>query len=266
MIKNAILFFVSFALFSAEIKFPWVVYYGDQAPIEVFRPYNPIVFDSASHPPLKHLLQMKKEILGYINLAETSEGDRWFELVKENDLFIDENPNWKGSWAVDIRKPYWKKLVLNTIIPSILDQGFTGLFFDQIDVAIQLENTHKGMVDAAIDLVKTIRKKFSGIRLMMNRAYEILPKVGRSIDYELAETLYTSYDFANKKYFVRPEEEFEWQISELNKARKSFPHLVFFSLDYWDLSDTEMVEKIYSVELKAGFRPFVSTISLDSVP
>src|SRR3990167_2009920 len=120
---NMVLFLLlPLALFSS----PWIVYYGDQAPIEEFALYNPIVFDSQSHPPLGPLVAEKKRVLGYVNLGEVDEGDPWFEQVQEKGLFIQKNHNWKGSWAVDIRNAYWKRLLLKTIIPDILQQGFTG--------------------------------------------------------------------------------------------------------------------------------------------
>ncbi len=259
------LLFLSLNTPSEEVKFPWVVYYGDQAPVEAFDPYNPIVLDSKSHPPLKPLLDKKKEVLGYLNLAETSQEDAWFQSIKDKQLLIKENPSWPGSWSINIRDPYWENFLIEKIIPGILSQGFTGLFLDQLDVSLDLEKQdpekYKGMTAAAIHLVHTIHKQF-GKRIMMNRAYEILPQVGEDIDYELAETLYTSYHFETKQYYVRPKAEFEWQLQQLNSARRLFPHLVIFSLDYWDPKDKEMYKKIYAIERKNCVRPYVSAIVL----
>ena len=248
---------------------PWIVYYGNEASSDPFASYNPIVFHHLSHPPLESLLKMNKEILGYIDLTETEETDNWFSVIKEKGFLIKENPNWPGSWIIDIRQNYWKEIVINQIIPYILNQGFTGLFFDQLDVAIDLENQDpkkfQGMTAAVIDLIQAIRKQFPRVRIMMNRAYEILPHVGNDIDYELAETLYTSYNFTTKQYYVRPAHEFEWQLSQLDAARASFPHLVIFSLDYWDPNDKKMYQEIYAKERQYCINPYVSTISLDSI-
>lgn len=254
---------------NAEMKFPWIVYYNNLAPPDAFLPYNPIIFDSYHHPSMDILLEKQKEVLGYIDLGEASENDPWFDEVKERGILINLNPNWKGSWSVDIRNIFWKDLVINKIIPEILEKGFTGLFFDQLDVSLNLErqnpSLYKGMTEAAIDLVKAIRKFFPGRRLMLNRAYEILPMIGNDIDYVLAETLYTSYNFETKQYFIRPKNEFDWQLSQLNAARQKFPHLVIFSLDYWDSKDSENIKKIYAIERENCIRPYVSPVILDSV-
>jgi hypothetical protein len=255
---------------SAETQFPWIVYYGNQATSEAFSAYNPIIFNSVAHPPLEPLLKDNKEVLGYLSLAEAEETDAWFPLLKEKGLLIRPNPNWPKSWLIDIRNPLWKSYVVNTIMPGLVVNGFTGVFLDQIDVALEMEKEdpqhYKGMGAAAVEIIKRIHSLFPRMRIMMNRAYEILPQVGNYIAYELAETLYTSYDFGTKKYFLRPKGDFEWQLGQINAGRAQFPHLVLFSLDYWDPQDKAMYKTIYDIEEKAGLRPFVSTINLDVIP
>jgi len=260
---------LSCTLFAKSMQFPWVVYYNDQEKPEAFSAYNPIVFDSDIHPLIQPLLAQHKEVLGYVNLGEVEEERSWFNQVKQAGILIRENPDWKGSWIVDIRQPAWKKILLAEVIPSILAQGFTGLFYDQLDVSIALEQEdplkYKGMSSAAIDLVRSIRQRFPGKRVMMNRAYEILLRVGDAIDYALAESLYTSYNFEKKKYYIRTQEDYDWQLNYLNSARQAFPHLVIFSLDYWLPKEINMYKKIYSVERSHCLRPYVSTLLLDQI-
>lgn len=264
-----LLCFFPLALLSHGPVLPWVVYYNDTAPPEAFESYNPIIFDSIHHPLLKPLLDEKKTVLGYLNLAEAEERHDWFLQIKDEGILIKENPHWPGSWVVDIRSPLWSEFLLNKIIPEIFSEGFSGLFLDQLDVALELEKydpqKYHGMTEAAIHLIKAIRKKYPEKNLMLNRAYEILPQVGGDIDFELAETLYTSYNFETKEYYVRPKQEFEWQLSELNHARFLFPRLTIFSLDYWDPKDQEMYRKIYSIEREQSIRPYVSPLIFDEI-
>lgn len=246
---------------------PWIVFYGEKAPAGAFDTFNPVVLQATAHPPIQPLLRQGKEVLGYVALTQTETSDPWYVKTKEKGIFIAEDVNWKTSWTVDIRQPYWKQLFLDEIVPYVLTQGFTGLLMDQADVAIALEQNdpvkYKGMQAALIDLINAIHLKFPEARLMLNRGYEILPQVGHVIAYELAETLYSSYDFQTKKYYVRPHKEFEWQLGVLNHALASFPHLVLFSLDYWNPDDQAMYKKIYAIERDAGMRPCISTIELN---
>ncbi len=270
MLYLLIILLFPFSLFSAEAAvFPWIVYYNDLAPPEAFDSYNPIVFHTIQHPPLEPLLQKKKVVLGYLNAGEADKELNLFLTVQELGLIIKENPNWPGSWMVDIRNPSWSSLLLDNIIPEILAQGFNGLFLDQLDVPLFLEKTdpkkYKGMSAAAVNLVKAIRKKFPDKYLMMNRAYELLPQLGDQIDFELAETLYTSYNFDKKQYLVRPKSEYEWQLAQLNKARAQFPRLGVFSLDYCDPKDQVTMRIIYAAEREQCIRPYVSTIALNEI-
>lgn len=252
-----------------EAKFPWVVYYGSSLPAESFEHYNPIVLDPQFKPSIELLVRKNKEVLGYISLAEIENGNEGFSLLKEKELLIQENANWKGSWAIDVRSPFWQELLLEKIIPTVLSKGFTGLLIDQIDVAIEIEQKdpkkYKGMKEAVIHLVKEIHQRFPEKRLMINRAYKILPAIAKDITYVLAETLYTSYDFQAKKYILRSSKEYEWQLSQMNTLRLKFPHLVMFSLDYWSPEDTKMYTKIYQVEREACLRPYVSSIQLNQL-
>lgn len=252
--------FLSMSIYSAQIPHPWVVYYNNLASTEDFAPYDPIVLDGETHPAIQPLLDLKKTVLGYVNIAEVEKSNSWFSDVKSHGLMLEENQDWPGSWSVNIEDSYWKKLLLHQVIPHLLSKGFTGIFLDQVDVALAL-----GKKKAAIDLIVSIRKKFPKIQLMLNRGYEILPQVGHLIDYELAETLYTIYNFQTKQYRIRTEEEYQWQLSQLKGAKAKFPRLLLFSLDYWDPTDSETIEKIYAMELKNGLRPYVTTISLNEI-
>lgn len=262
-------YFLALALLCHGPTLPWVVYYNDQAPAEAFLPFNPIILDSAHHPPLAPLIKENKSLFGYVNLAEAEDRHSWFTQIKAKGILIEENLEWRGSWVVDIRQPVWKDFLLNQIIPPILSEGFSGLFLDQIDISLELEKKdpkkYQKMKEAAIDLIQSIRKKYPKIKLMLNRGYDILDLIGNEIDFVLAETLYTSYNSKINEYYIRPKEEFEWQLAQLNKARFLFPHLTLFSLDYWDPEDQEMYQQIYAVERSHWMRPYVATRQLDTI-
>lgn len=262
-------FLCSLSLFGKEETFPWVVYYGEKAPIEDLQPYNPIVLDRDYPFSLDPLLKEKKEVLGYVNVGEVDDRDPWFFNAKAEGILLEENPLWKGSWSLDIRHPYWKDLLLNQILQGLVVNGFTGFFLDQLDVSIALEDQNPqkygGMKKAAVDLIQSIRKQYPNHRIMLNRAYELLPEVGDEIHYELAETLFTDYNSQTQKFQLRPQTEVDWQLSQLDKSRKQFPQLVLFSLDYWDPKDKEGIKQLYTEARKQCVRPYVSTMNLDEI-
>lgn len=260
--------FLTFANLSAQVE-RWVIYNSDEASISDFEPYQLILLDPDSHPSIKALKERGKTILGYISLGEAEDKRTHFEMAKRAGLLLQENKNWKGEFSVDIRKKEWTKILVEQVIPYILHQGFDGLFLDTLDNAEALEEQdpvkYKGMKEAAINLVQTIRLHYPQIQLMTNRGYFVLPKVANIINMALGEDLMTTYDFKTKKYLMQPETEVAGQIKALKDAQKINPKLQLLSLDYWYPEQTDVIKSLYEEERKKGFIPYVGTIRLDKI-
>ncbi len=246
-----------------EIPERWVVLYSDKVAIEEYDPYSVVVLDSEYHSRLAPFIEQKKTTLGYISLGEVSKVRSYFEEVEKEGILLGENKNWQGSYFVDLRDPRWVRRVIEELIPSIMFQRFDGLFLDTLDNADYLESSLPGMKQAALNLVKAIRYHYPMIKIMMNRAYFLLPDVAQDIDMELGESVYTDYDFEAKTYHLVPKQLYEQQVQMLKAAQKD--DVEVYTLDYWDPHDADMIEKIYKVQRENGFIPYVSTIELDQI-
>jgi polysaccharide biosynthesis protein PelA len=248
---------------------PWAVYYGNHAPSSALRPFNPLVLDPDAQQVLERVRNEGKMLFGYISLGEISSSRKYFREIEAEGLLLGENPRWPGSRLIDIRKEGWIRYVLDKLIPEIITQGFQGIFIDTLDNPIYLEQqdpeTFAGMKKAAAQLVHLIRIYFPNVQIMLNRAYELLPEVGNSINIILAESLYTTYNFDKKIYEKVPQEIFQQTVRKLQQSIKTFPHLQIFSLDYWYPNQTKEIKKIYSVEREHGFRPYVTIVTLDRI-
>lgn len=251
------------------IQKPWAAYYADKLPLSTFDPYDLVVFDEHEHPQLKPLADRGKTLLGYLSLGEVEKIRPYFRAIKAQNLLLDENKNWPGSYLVDVRNKYWAKRVVEELIPQLLHKGFHGVFIDTLDNPIELERRDpekfKGMRDASITLVKAIRYHYPQIPIMVNRAFEILPELGEYITMVLGESLYSSYDFATKKYQKVSENDYRDLVSRLQNFKKSFPKVRVMSLDYWNPEESDEIKKIYNIQRANGFEPFVSVVKLDNV-
>lgn len=252
---------------SADQETPFLVYYAKDAPIQELLPYQVLVFDSDAHPPLDPLLDRGRQVLGYLSLGEVSDNRAYFSWLKESGLLLRENPNWPGSFLIDMRDDRWSRHVLERIIPRILQHGFQGIFLDTLDHASHLENEkpYQGMRQAAIDLVSAIRIHYPDLLIMMNRGYGILPEVAAKIDMHLAESLHTDYDFTNKKYRMRNTDEIDPILALLHATRKHHPRMRFFALDYWDPEERPAIDRLYRSARANGFHPYVATIQLNRI-
>lgn len=247
----------------------WAVYYASDAPVEAFAPYDILVLDAEYHPPLQPLRARGKTLFGYLSLGEAGQHQAHFEVLKREGLLVRESAVWKGSWAIDIRDPRWTRRVIEELIPDILRQGFDGLFIDTLDSSLALETgdskAWSGMAEAAIALVRTIKRHYPHVQVMLNRAYPLLPELAGDIDIVLGESVYARHDARTKTYALVPEGEYLAQVDLLKGARKRNPDLRVFTLDYWRTDDADMIRKIYALQRKNGFHPYVSTVKLNHV-
>jgi uncharacterized protein (TIGR01370 family) len=243
----------------------WVAYYADRANPGEFIQYNVVVFDSDHHPPVPPLLDSKRQVLGYLSLGEVARSRPYYDEVRQEGILLAENPQWPGSFGVDIRDPRWRHRVITQLVPGILAQGFRGVFLDTLDRALAQESANPGMTAAAVEMVKELRQAFPSAILMVNRAYGILPEVAGVIDIELGESTFTTYDFANKTSHFGPSDVYKEQVRVLKQAESTNPKLRVFTLDYWDPNDLKGIQKIYKVQRANGFVPYVATIGLDRI-
>jgi uncharacterized protein (TIGR01370 family) len=247
----------------------WVVIYTNKVPIDALIPYQTIVLDSRYHPRLQPLIDRNKSLLGYLSLGEVEKYRPYYKELEKEGILLGTNRNWPDSRYVDLRDPRWTRRVIEELIPAILHKGFNGIFLDTLDNAAQLERRdpvkYKGMTQAAVRLVKTIRQHYPRIAIMMNRGYEILPKVARDIDIVLGESVYADYNFNTKTYQRVPKALYEKQVKWLKAAKAIAPGLKVFTLDYWRPQDRAGIEQIYRAQRRNGFHPYVATVKLHRV-
>jgi uncharacterized protein (TIGR01370 family) len=245
----------------------WAVYYAAAATPAQLLPYDLLVLDADSHPPLEPLLARHKQVLGYLSVGEVARYRRYFAATQHEGMLLDENPSWPGSFAVDIRDPRWVSRVLDDIVPAILQQGFHGIFIDTLDQPLHLETTDpqkfKGMRAGTVDLVRTIRRRFPHILIMVNRGYAILPQIAPHVDMVLGESVYATYDFATQQYRRVAPQDYQLQLQWLKAAQAASPRIKVMTLDYWDPEDSAGIAAIYTQQRNNGFLPYVATIKLD---
>jgi len=248
---------------------PFAVYYAATATADELEPYDLLVLDHQNHPPLEPLVDRGKTVLGYLSVGEIASDRPWFDEVREEGILLGENENWKGSFMVDLRDPRWTARVVEEMVPRVLQAGFKGVFLDTLDNAGHLERTDaarfRGMSFAGVRLVRAIRRHYPDMPIMVNRAYDLLPRIAKDVDMVLGESVYTTYDWKTKKYKRVSERDYELQLGFLREAARVNPEVRIFTLDYWDPDDAEGVAEVYATERANGFSPYVATIELNRI-
>jgi uncharacterized protein (TIGR01370 family) len=247
----------------------WVAFYGVDADPRTLSAYDLVILDPGFRGSLESCMAKGGKTLGYLSLGEIRKTSALFPILADRSALLSENPNWPGTFVVDIRSPAWRALILERAIPELLSLGFSGVFYDTLDTPTYLEKTDperfQGMRQAAIDLVRSIRRKFPQAVLAMNRGYDLLPDISREIDAVVAESFLTTHGSNHPRYRWVDAGVVTQQNDFLRPARERSPRLPVLSLDYWDPADPETIREIYRRERALGHTPYVGTILLDQI-
>lgn len=246
----------------------FVVYYSNNAQPAEFAPFQWAVLDSDFHPPLAAIQALGAQTFGYLSAGEAERNRAHFGSIPAGVL-LDENPNWPGSFYADVRRPEWRALMLDRLLPELLARGFQGVFLDTLDNPPFLEardpRRFAGMTAAAAELVLAMRARYPRLPIMLNRAYELHAAAGQAVDIVLAESLLGGFDFAQRRYKPVDAEGVQWGMARLAELQRLHPRVRIFTLDYWDPADTAGIRRIYATQRRHGFVPYVATIDLHRI-
>ncbi len=242
----------------------WAVYYDKELPAEAFQDYDLVVFDRIYHPELAPL-KGKTVLLSYISLGEVHGDSDEYAILSAQNAVMGKRTKW-NSYATDITSLTWANMVLAQV-ENAMEQGFDGVMLDTTDSALHMadmESQEKGekAQEAAITLVKSMRQRFPGMKIMLNRAFEILPRVAKTIDYALGESILTDLDVSSGQSVALPATTYQSTAFKLLEARKFAPDLKIYTLDYWNQDDIEGIQKLYAIQRAHGFNPYITTPDL----
>jgi polysaccharide biosynthesis protein PelA len=199
--------------------------------------------------------------VAYLNIGEAEEY-RWYYSDVKPEWLLGKNPNWDRHFYIDVNHPDWQKLVLDKILPKIFRTAYAGVFLDMIDIASpELYPATRGGV---IKLISRIRAAYPDKIILMNNGVFLSGSVSDLIDGICVESVFASYDFSTKKYFLRTQAEYEPRARELEELQKHLNTRIFV-IDYAVQGDTAAQSLVRTKALEHGFVPFVSTIELNAI-
>ena len=245
----------------------WGVDYGPDTDARLARQCRLLVLEPHHPRPIAPLRAPGATLLGYVSFGEVEKSRPYVAALDRAGALRAPNPHWPDARHADLRHPAWTHVLLEEAIPAIMALGYDGIFIDTLDNAEAMERADpagaKGMVTAAATLLAAVRARFPAIRIMLNRGYAVLPEAAPQIDWLLAEAMASRWSFAEKRYELLSESDWQWQADRLRGAKARNPRLGLATLDYWDPADTAQVARLYARSRAAGFVPCVATLALD---
>ncbi len=260
-----LLFFAkTFPLQAESIQTRFLVYYGQKISSDHLKNVDIAILDPDSMDP-RPLQNGRTRFYGYISVGEAEEYRFYWPIVSQKKMTLEPNPNWPGAHLVDIRSQEWQDILLNRVIPRILDKGYDGLFLDTIDVPIMLEETdpekYADSVHSLVTFVRSLKQKYPQAGIIPNNGLAVLDQIAPLIDGIVVEDLYTRYDFRNKKSIQTPQKETSYKEIFLDRFLKEHSKPVLNIL-YEKSPNTKLaLDGIHRSESR-GYSWYLTTVDL----
>ncbi len=247
----------------------WICYYGKIPKGSSLKSIDLAILDPDNVPNVLKYTKNGTVCVGYVSVGEAEDYRFYWENIKDAPFIIEENEDWEGNYYIDPRSEQWKSLLINEVIPKVLNRGYKGIFLDTLDTAEYLEwkypDEYEGAVDGMVDLVRAIRQRYPSIVMVSNNGYPLLYRIAPYIDAVLVEDLYTTYDFETGTYGIQDPHVTEEHRAMLTDISTRY-HVPILTLDYIDPNDTTGKRSIESSSVLDGFYPHVGDINLELLP
>lgn len=235
-------------------------FYGRPLPVAKLGGFAWVVVEPENVEPaeLAALHRAGVEVFAYLSLGEARPG------AADAAWTLGPNEDW-GSVVVDPGAAGWRRRI-HERVDALRGRGYRGLFLDTLDsYARTLRGEDLRRAAAAMaELVRAVVERHPGMKLFLNRGFELLPEVGGLASGVAAESLFFGWDPARKRYVEVPEPDRAWLAARLRevKERLRIPVVV---IDYLPPARwAEGREAARRIE-EMGFVPWISTPALDVV-
>jgi len=175
-------FFAVRPLAAVEKWFILLDYRGEESvpKEESLREYDLAILDADHYPDFERL-GPKTIRIAYVSVGEAEEYRAYWQEIQGADWILEENKEWSENHLVDVRSEEWHRVILDQVIPAIVERGFQGLFLDTLDTAVTLDKRfggqHEGMIEAMCFLVRKIRETYPKLYLISNNGFEMLDQL-----------------------------------------------------------------------------------------
>ena len=241
----------------------FAVQFSGEYKLSDFGRYDLVIIDpdQSRNSEADSLVARKVLPIAYLNIGEAEEY-RWYYSDIKKEWLLGKNPNWERHFYIDVNNADWQKLILDRILPRIFRSQFAGVFLDMIDIASP--ELYPASRDGVIKLISKIREAYPDKVILMNNGVFLAASVGELIDGICVESVFGTYDFSTKKYFLRNQAEYEPRARELQALQGRLKTRIFV-IDYALQGDSTTQSFVRTKALQYGLLPFVSTIELNAI-
>jgi uncharacterized protein (TIGR01370 family) len=239
------------------------LFYGADAPWDELHVFDVVVVEPQHVPDPKLYANGKTALFAYVSVGEAGADTPYLKLIPEN-LKLGSNPDW-GSTVLDQSKPEWPAFFVDQVIKPLWNAGYRGFFLDTLDsyhLYAKTDAKRARQEEGLVAVIQQLKKQFPEARLIMNRGFEILPRVHSQVFALAAESLYQGWNAGEKQYVSVSSADHDWLLEKLKQAKEKYG-LQVLSIEYVAPGNRELARETAKKIRALGFIPWVSNPELD---
>ena len=239
------------------------LHYGAEAPLDDLKAFDIVVVD-ADHGYSPQTYRSKDSTLyAYAALTEVHPTRSYFKQIPAQ-WRLGRNTDW-DSVLVDQSQPEWPSFFAEQVIAPLWERGFRGFFLDTLDsYRLAAKFDEQQQQDGVVAVLEKLHSRFPGIQLILNRGFEVLPRVKDKVQMVAAESLFQGWNAKSKQYTPVSAKDREWLLQQLQNTRDQLgiPVLV---IDYVPPQDRAKTRETARQIKALGFTPWVTDQQLHTI-
>ena len=239
------------------------LYYGHHIPLGELRTFDLVVVDP-DHPA--HQINASRSaprIYAYASVTEVQPSRPYYRDIPDH-WKLARNQDWQSD-VVDQSVAAWPDFFASRVIAPLWERGYRGFFLDTLDsYRLAARFDEQAQQQGLVRVIETLHQRFPGIRLILNRGFDILPRVRGKVEMVAAESLYRRWNPTSRSYEEVPEQDRQWLLGQLRtvQQRDDLPALV---IDYVAPHDRALARSTAQKILRDGFIPWVTDARLSTI-
>jgi hypothetical protein len=240
-------------------------YYGDHLPEELLQVYERVVVepDALRRGGTRHadMTGRRAQLFAYVSVGEVARGAR--PKAFDQSWVLGENHAWKSD-IMDLTSPGWRRYLIEERMASLWREGYRGFFFDTLDsylLAADAPDRAAAQAAALVSLIEDVHRRFPKVQIIVNRGFEVLPRVAKQVHGVAAESLYDRWDASTKRYAKVPEDDRQWLAARLREVRERYK-LPVTVIDYRPPDQRDQARQTARRIAELGFEPWVTNADL----
>ncbi|WP_413890147.1 bifunctional glycoside hydrolase 114/ polysaccharide deacetylase family protein [Candidatus Aalborgicola defluviihabitans] len=237
------------------------LYYGHSTPIKEFRAFDMVVVEPDHNQALQQLPGTDQ--YAYVSVAEVQASRPYYADIPAQ-WKLARNGAWKSD-VIDQTPPEWADFFARRVIAPLWERGYRGFFLDTLDsYRLAINFDEKAQQQGLVRVIETLHQRFPGIKLVLNRGFEIVPQVRDKIQMVAAESLYQAWNANSQRYEEVSETDRNWLLGQLRAIRdqERLPVLV---IDYVAPQDRALTRATAARIQAEGFIPWVTDSALQTM-